>query len=56
MTEDKILRSSGKRITLLVLTCFFLSGVTGLIYEILWTRMIVKIIGGAPFAMGIILT
>jgi len=56
MTEDKILRSSGKRITLLVLTCFFLSGVTGLIYEILWTRMIVKIIGGAPFAISIILT
>ncbi len=56
MTEDKILRSSGKRITLLVLTCFFLSGVTGLIYEILWTRMIVKIIGGAPFAISIIQT
>jgi spermidine synthase len=56
MTENKILHNSGKRITLLVLTCFFLSGVTGLIYEILWMRMIVKIIGGAPFAISIILT
>ncbi|MBW8001187.1 MAG: tetratricopeptide repeat protein [Planctomycetes bacterium] len=44
------------RINALVLVCFFLSGVTGLIYEILWTRMIVKIIGSAPFAISIILT
>jgi len=40
----------------LVLGCFFLSGLTGLIYEILWTRMIVKVIGSAPFAVSIILT
>lgn len=40
----------------LILVCFFFSGMTGLIYEILWTRMIVKIIGGAPFAVSIILT
>ncbi len=41
---------------LLVLSCFFVSGMTGLIYEILWTRMIVKIIGSAPFAVSIVLT
>jgi len=44
------------KIMTLVLVCFFFSGLTGLIYEILWTRMIVKIIGGAPFAVSIILT
>jgi len=43
-------------ISTLVLCCFFLSGLTGLIYEILWTRMIVKVIGSAPFAVSIILT
>jgi len=43
-------------ISSLVLSCFFLSGLTGLIYEILWTRMIVKVIGSAPFAVSIILT
>ena len=43
-------------ISTLVLGCFFLSGLTGLIYEILWTRMIVKVIGSAPFAVSIILT
>lgn len=41
---------------LLVLTCFFFSGVTALIYEVLWTRMIVTVIGGAPFAVSTILT
>ncbi len=44
------------KIIYLVLGCFFLSGMTGLIYEILWTRMVVKIIGSAPFAVSIILT
>ena len=45
-----------RSIETLVLLCFFLSGLTGLIYEVLWTRMIVKIIGSAPFAISIILT
>ena len=40
----------------LILGCFFLSGLTGLTYEILWTRMIVKIIGSSPFAVSIVLT
>ncbi len=35
---------------------FFLSGLTGLTYELLWTRMIVKVIGAAPFAVSVILT
>ena len=47
---------SGKKLFALILTCFFISGLTGLIYEILWTRMIVKVIGSAPFAVSIILT
>ena len=40
----------------LILTCFFVSGFTGLVYQILWTRMIVKIIGSAPFSISIVLT
>ena len=39
-----------------VLVCFFVSGLTGLTYELLWTRMVTKIIGGAPFAVSIVLT
>ncbi len=56
MTKKAIARSSADKITTLILVFFFLSGLTGLIYEILWTRMIVEIIGGAPFAVSIILT
>ena len=56
MAEDKASNTSTERLTVLVLVCFFLSGLTGLIYEILWIRMIVKIIGGAPFAVSIVLT
>ncbi len=40
----------------LILIFFFISGLTGLIYEILWTRLITKIIGGSPFAVSIVLT
>ena len=39
-----------------ILACFFLSGMSGLVYEILWTRMLVEIIGSAPFSVSIILT
>ena len=53
MTEKTI--SSGRAL-ILVLGCFFLSGMTGLVYEILWTRMIVQLIGAAPFAVSIVLT
>ncbi len=56
MTEEKTADSSAGGIAVLVLTCFFFSGVTGLTYEILWTRMIVKVIGAAPFAVSIVLT
>jgi len=56
MTEDTAISRSGNRLVALVLVCFFLSGVTALIYQILWTRMAVKIIGGAPLAVSIILT
>lgn len=56
MNTNKDQNSSAGKIVIFVLVCFFLSGLTGLVYEILWTRMIVKLIGGAPFAVSIILT
>jgi spermidine synthase len=56
MTEKIKSSEPFNRVIGLVLVCFFFSGMTGLIYEILWTRMIVKLIGGAPFAISIILT
>jgi len=56
MAEQQISDSKTRAAVLLVLTCFFLSGLSGLTYEILWTRMVVRIIGSAPFAVSIILT
>lgn len=40
----------------LVPGCFFLSGAAGLIYEVLWVRMIDKVIGSAPFAVATVLS
>ncbi len=56
MAKKIISHGLSEKTATLILVCFFLSGFTGLIYEILWTRMIVKIIGGAPFAVSIVLT
>jgi len=56
MTEKKTAYKRSHKIELLVLIFFFLSGLTGLIYEILWTRLIVELIGGTPFAISIVLT
>src|SRR5689334_8945254 len=36
--------------------CLFCSGMTALVYEVLWTRMITNVIGGAPFAVATVLT
>jgi spermidine synthase len=39
----------------LVLSCFFFSGAAGLIYQVLWIRMIDKVVGSAPFAVATVL-
>jgi len=42
--------------SLAVLFCFFFSGLASLIYQILWLRMIDKVVGSAPFAVATVLT
>ena len=42
--------------SLVVLFCFFFSGLASLVYQILWQRMIEKVVGGAPFAVAIVLS
>ncbi|MEZ4526445.1 MAG: fused MFS/spermidine synthase [Desulfobacterales bacterium] len=39
-----------------VALCFFLSGAAGLVYELLWLRLIDKVIGSAPFAVSTVLS
>ena len=55
-TVSKSDRETSPALIRFLLACFFFSGFSGLAYEILWTRMIVKIIGSAPFAVAIVLT
>jgi len=40
----------------LVLSCFLFSGMAGLIYQIVWLRLIDKVIGSAPFAVATVLS
>jgi len=42
--------------SMMILFCFFFSGLAGLIYQILWLRMIDKVIGSAPFAVATVLS
>ena len=56
MLENKRLNSPAAGLFLFILCCFLLSGVCGLIYEILWMRLIIEVIGAAPFSVSIILT
>ncbi len=44
-----------KPATLLIYGCFFLSGTAGLVYEVIWVRMIERLIGGAPYAVASVL-
>lgn len=56
MTKKDVAAERTRWIFFLVLVCFFLSGLSSLIYQVLWTKMIVKIIGAAPFAVAVVLT
>ena len=40
----------------LVLTCFFLSGATGLLYQVLWTRLLGSVIGNTHFSFTIVVS
>ena len=55
-TENNLQSRYSNKLGWVILSCFFFSGMTGLIYEVLWSRIIVRIIGAAPFAISIILT
>jgi spermidine synthase len=47
---------SRQQIVALVLAAFFVSGFTGLVYEILWVRTLTKYVGGSTFSVTLVLT
>lgn len=56
MPEDHIISKHRPKFFLGILLCFFFSGMAGLIYQVLWLRMIDKVIGSAPFAVATVLS
>src|SRR5438128_3430481 len=39
-----------------ILACFFLSGASGLVLEMLWTRMLTRVFGSTTLAISTVLT
>ncbi len=50
--KEIIVKKSGP----IVVWLFFLSGAAGLMYEIIWTRMLTMYVGGSAFSVSIVLT
>ena len=48
--------SAYKMIYSIVFICFLLSGASGLIYEVIWTRMLTNVFGGTTLAVSTVLT
>ena len=48
--------ADGKMLSAFVAACFFLSGAAGLVYEVIWVRLIDKVFGSAPFAVATVLS
>ena len=47
---------SHRRDAVFIIVCFFLSGIAGLVYEVLWVRIFGKVIGSTPLAVASVLT
>ncbi len=55
LTKSELTPFEVRRIHLALLTCFFLSGATGLVYEVVWTRMAGLVFGNTVYAVTTIL-
>src|SRR6266511_3013406 len=53
--ESAVTNSFTPRILRIVAACFFLSGATGLIYEVLWARMLGLVFGATTLAVSTVL-
>jgi spermidine synthase len=51
-----IMEQKGNWVRNSVLACFFISGISGLIYEVIWTRMLGLVFGNTTFATSTVLT
>src|SRR5689334_13741049 len=57
MQKPKAARSNGRLDAVwAILVCFFASGVSGLIYQVIWVRELVLVFGATTFAVSTVLT
>ena len=54
--NDASQRSKQEWLLVVGLFCFFFSGVAGLIYEVVWTRMLTQIFGNTTYAIATVLS
>jgi spermidine synthase len=55
LSETNAIRSNSRRPLLLISVCFTLSGAAGLIYEVLWMRMLGLVFGATTIAVSVVL-
>jgi spermidine synthase len=48
--------ANDRRTTLAIMACFFASGVSGLVYQVVWVRELVLVFGATTFAVSTVLT
>ncbi len=57
MQKSKAARSEGRPDAVwVILVCFFASGVSGLVYQVVWVRELVLVFGATTFAVSTVLT
>src|ERR1044071_3602291 len=54
--DDYAQRSKQEWLLAIGLFCFFFSGIAGLIYEVVWTRMLTQIFGNTTYAIATVLS
>ena len=54
--SDSVQRSKQDWLLLVGLFCFFFSGAAGLIYQVVWTRMLTQIFGNTTYAIATVLS
>ena len=55
LSEANSIRSNPRKSLLLIAVCFTLSGAAGLIYEVLWMRMLGLVFGATTIAISVVL-
>src|SRR5258708_22116795 len=53
---DSVPRSKQDWLLLVGLFCFFFSGAAGLIFQVVWTRMLTQIFGNTTYAIATVLS